>query len=242
MQVLLPIVLALPLSLLGGRFHDLVRELDQALRRERAARTEAEHANRARDEFLAVLSHELRSPLNAIVGWAHVLKGRSQTPDNTHAVDTILRNADHQVRLISEITDLSRGITGKLLLESGVVDVRAVLDQAVDTVRLSATGRGVAIQLSLAESPLLVHGDPARLRQVFWNLLSNAVQVQRAGRGGPGLCRRSRRPCGGEGGRRRAGHRPASSCRTSSRSSVRRTPPRAVGRAGWESAWPSCAI
>jgi signal transduction histidine kinase/CheY-like chemotaxis protein len=180
-QILLPIVLALPLSMLGGRFHDLVRQLDQALRRERAARTEAEQANRARDEFLAVLSHELRSPLNAIVGWAHVLKDRSQTPDDTHAVEAILRNADQQVRLISEITDLSRGIAGKLLLETGVVDVRAVLDQAVDTVRLSASGRGVTIRLSLAESPLLVHGDPARLRQVFWNLLSNAVTFSAPG-------------------------------------------------------------
>jgi signal transduction histidine kinase len=180
-QLLLAITLAVPLSLLGGRFHRLVRELDQALRRERAARAEAEHANRARDEFLAVVSHELRSPLNAIVGWAHLLKGQSQTDDAARAVETILRNADHQVRLISDITDLSRGIAGKLVLESGVVDIRSVLEQAVDAVRLSADARGIQLQLAVTDHPLVVQGDSARLRQVFWNVLSNAIKFSPSG-------------------------------------------------------------
>jgi len=176
LQLALSIAMAIPLILLGGRFHHLVHELDQALRRERAARTEAEHANRARDEFLAVLSHELRSPLNAIVGWAHVLKGRSLAADDVRAIETILRNADHQVRLISDITDLARGIAGKLFLEIGLVDVRSVLDQAIDAIRLAADARGIHLQLVLTEFPLVVKGDPARLRQVFWNLLTNAVK------------------------------------------------------------------
>jgi signal transduction histidine kinase/CheY-like chemotaxis protein len=180
-QLVLAMTLAVPLSLLGGRFHRLVRELDDALRRERAARAEAEHANRARDEFLAVLSHELRSPLNAIVGWAHVLKAQSQTHDAARATETILRNADHQARLISDITDLSRSIAGKLVLESRLADIRSVLEQAVDAVRLSAEARGIQLQLVITDSPLFVQGDSARLRQAFWNLLSNAIKFSPPG-------------------------------------------------------------
>jgi signal transduction histidine kinase len=180
-QMALAISLALPLALLGGRFNRLVRELDHALRRERAARADAERANRARDEFLAVLSHELRSPLNAIVGWAHVLKGEDHSPAAARAIQTILRNADHQVRLMSDIADLSRGITGKLVLEAGQIDVRSVLDQAVDSVRLSADARTIQLQLVIPETPLLVQGDGARLRQVFWNLLSNAIKFSPPG-------------------------------------------------------------
>jgi len=180
-QIFLPLFLAVFLSLLGGRFHDMVRELDQALRRERAARTEAEQANRARDEFVAVLSHELRSPLNAIVGWAHVLKDRIRDPDAARGIETILRNADHQVRLISDVTDLSRGIAGKLALERDLLDVRSVVDQAVDSARLSAKARAIRLSVALPDAPLPVRGDPARLRQVFWNLLSNAIKFSSPG-------------------------------------------------------------
>jgi signal transduction histidine kinase len=180
-QIALAFSLALPLAFLGGRFNRLVRELDHALRRERAARAEAERANRARDEFLAVLSHELRSPLNAIVGWAHVLRGQEHAADAARAIDTILRNADHQVRLMSDIADLSRGITGKLVLERGQIDVRPVLEQAVDAVRLSADARSVQLHLVIPETALVVQGDAARLRQVFWNLLSNAIKFSPPG-------------------------------------------------------------
>jgi len=181
LQVFLPMLLGLFLSLLGGRFHHMVRELDQALRRERAARTEAEQANRARDEFVAVLSHELRSPLNAIVGWAHVLKERVRDPEAARGVETILRNADHQVRLISDVTDLSRGIAGKLALEHDLLDVRSVVDQAVDMARLSAKARAIRLTVALEDAPLPVRGDPARLRQVFWNLVSNAIKFSSPG-------------------------------------------------------------
>jgi len=180
-QIFLPMLLALFLSLLGGRFHHMVRELDQALRRERAARSEAEQANRARDEFVAVLSHELRSPLNAIVGWAHVLKERVRDPDAARGIETILRNADHQVRLISDVTDLSRGIAGKLALERDLLDVRSVVDQAVDAARLAAHARAIRFSVALPDPPLFVRGDPARLRQVFWNLLSNAIKFSSPG-------------------------------------------------------------
>ncbi len=180
-QMVLAISLAFPLAFLGGRFNRLVREFDHSLRRERAARAEAERANRARDEFLAVLSHELRSPLHAIVGWAHILRAEPQSPTADRAIETILRNADHQVRLMSDIADISRGITGKLVLEGGQVDVRSALDQAVDSVRLSADARNIHLQLVIPETPLVVQGDGARLRQVFWNLLSNAIKFSSLG-------------------------------------------------------------
>ena len=180
-QMVLAISLAFPLAFLGGRFNRLVRELDHSLRRERAARAEAERANRARDEFLAVLSHELRSPLHAIVGWAHILRGEPQSPTAARAIETILRNADHQVRLMSDIADISRGITGKLVLAGGQIDVRSALDQAVDSVRLSADARNIHLQLVIPETPLVVQGDGARLRQVFWNLLSNAIKFSPLG-------------------------------------------------------------
>jgi len=180
-QLLLATSLAIPLALLGGRLHRSLRDQDDALRRERSARAEAERANRARDEFLAVLSHELRSPLNAIVGWTHILRGKTQAPEDARALDIILRSVDQQVRLMSDITDLSSGMSGKLRLEAELVDVRSVLDQAVDNVRLAANARGVQLQLVIPETALVVQGDAGRLRQVFWNLLSNAIKFSGAG-------------------------------------------------------------
>jgi signal transduction histidine kinase len=180
-SLLLSVMLAVPLAVLGGRFHRLVHELDQALRRERLARAEAERANRSRDEFLAVLSHELRSPLNAIVGWAHILSTSEQTAEEARATETILRNADHQLRLISDLTELSRGLSGKLVLDNGFVDIRATLEQAVDAVRLAAEARRIQLQLDLPDSALIVRGEAGRIRQIFWNLLSNAVKFSPSG-------------------------------------------------------------
>src|SRR5260221_1241454 len=160
----------------------MVRELDHSLRRERTARAEAEAANRARDEFLAVLSHELRSPLNAIVGWAHILKGEPQSPTAARAVETILRNADHQVRLMFDIADLSRGITGE-------ARPRGRPGRRPCGARPSYLLRAVVGRYSEDPSPAryrgdsarVVQGDGARLRQVFWNLLSNAVKFSPPG-------------------------------------------------------------
>ncbi len=186
LQGALSALLSLPLAALGGRFHAVVAALSESLQRERrlleserAARTEAERANRVRDEFLSVLSHELRTPLNAIVGWAHILKTQGD-PDG-RALETILRNADHQVRLLSDIADLSRIVTGKLVLDAAFVDVRAALDQALDAVRLSADARGVRLQIVVPAASLVVRGELDRLRQAFWNLLSNAIKFTPAG-------------------------------------------------------------
>jgi signal transduction histidine kinase/CheY-like chemotaxis protein len=180
-QVALFMAIALPVSVLGGRLRSALDREHRLLESESSARAEAERASRVKDEFLAVLSHELRSPLNAIVGWAHVLKGMRLPPEADRAVQTILRNADHQVSLMAEISDLSRIVTGKLVLEEALVDVRSALDHAVDAVRLAADARGQRLQLLIPETPLVVRGDASRLQQVFWNLLSNAIKFSPAG-------------------------------------------------------------
>jgi signal transduction histidine kinase len=188
LQMAMFLAVAVAITLFGAYLHAYRLQLHAAIEREHrlrvsemAARAEAEHANRVKDEFLAILSHELRSPLNAIVGWAHILKAAQAPDERTKAIDTILRNADHQVRMISEIFELSRAVTGKLVLEATLVDVRSLLDQAIDSVRLAADARGLRLQLVIPETPLVVRGDAARLQQVFWNLLSNATKFSPSG-------------------------------------------------------------
>jgi signal transduction histidine kinase len=180
-QAALFMAIALPVSVLGGRLRRALDREHRLLESESRARAEAERASRVKDEFLAALSHELRSPLNAIVGWTHILKGMPLPPEASRALETILRNADHQVKLMSEISDLSRIVTGKLVLEEALIDVRSALDQAVDAVRLAADARGLRLQLLISETPLVVRGDSGRLQQVFWNVLSNAIKFSPAG-------------------------------------------------------------
>jgi signal transduction histidine kinase len=187
-QMALFTIAALPISVLGGRLHAALEELKAVLEREhrwrtaeRLSRTEAERANRLKDEFLAVLSHELRTPLNAIVGWSHALRNLAPSDEAQRAVDTILRNADRQVELLSEITDVSKSVTGKLTLEPALVDLRSPLELAIDVVRLSADARGIRLQMTAPEMPLVVRGDAGRLQQVFWNLLSNAIKFTESG-------------------------------------------------------------
>ena len=187
-QIALFTALAIPLSVLGGRLRAIVADLEEALRRERrlheserTARAEADHASRVKDEFLAVLSHELKTPLNAIVGWSHVLLGMALPAEAGRAVDTIVRNADRQMRLMADIDDLGRVTMGKLTLEASRVSVGIVLEQAIDAVRLAADARRVRLQLAVPEPALVVRGDPDRLQQVFWNLLSNAIKFSPPG-------------------------------------------------------------
>jgi signal transduction histidine kinase/ActR/RegA family two-component response regulator len=180
-QVSLFLLTAIPISLLGGSLRNSLERERRLLKSESAARAALERTSRLKDEFLAVLSHELRSPLNTVVGWAHILKGTALPADAVHAVEIILRSADQQVKLLSEIADLSRIATGKLVLEDGLVDVRGILDQAVDAIRLAADVRGIKLQLVIPEMPLIVRGDAGRLQQVLWNLLSNAIKFSSAG-------------------------------------------------------------
>ena len=138
--------------------------------------------DRLKDEFLATLSHELRSPLNAIVGWAHIL-GKEAAPEETRhkAAAIILRNAHALGQIVSDILDVSRIIAGKLVLNLAEVDLAAVLEAALDTVHPAAEVGGVELRRALPPGPRGFHGDADRLQQVVWNLLLNAIKFSPRG-------------------------------------------------------------
>src|SRR5262249_3825525 len=141
---------------------------------------EAREANRMKDEFLAMLSHELRTPLSAIVGWAHMLRtGGLDEVTAARAIETIDRNAKVQNQLIEDILDVSRIVAGKFHLDMRTVDLVRVLEAACDTVAPTAEAKGVKLRQALAPEVQPVCpaiGDPDRLQQVVWNLLSNALK------------------------------------------------------------------
>jgi signal transduction histidine kinase len=156
-----------------------------SLRREAdAARSGAEAANRARDEFLATLSHELRNPLNAVLGWARLIEsGKLGEEQARRAIQIILRNVDAQARLVEDLLEMSSMVTGRMRLAVQTVDLRDLIEEVVDAIRPGAEAKGLRLH-SLLESPgPAVSGDPDRLRQVVWNLLANAVKfTPRGGR------------------------------------------------------------
>lgn len=167
---------------MSGIAHDITEqkqaEEERAqLIREQVARREAEEANRAKDQFLATLSHELRTPMNAVLGWARMLRLMPLDEDGrTRAVDAIFRNVQVQAQLVSDILDVSRIATATLSLEPGVVDVAAVIDEAIETVGEAARAKRVNIVFHRPASGAQLRGDATRLRQVVWNLLANAVK------------------------------------------------------------------
>jgi PAS domain S-box-containing protein len=148
----------------------------QLLQQEQAAREAAESANRIKDEFLAILSHELRSPLNPILGWANLLQTKKMSAEVTaRALETIERNAKLQTQLIDDLLDVARILRGKLKLEMTAVDPVFVIEAALETVRSAADVKAITIQVDL-QSVGQVHGDAGRLQQIVWNLLTNAVK------------------------------------------------------------------
>ncbi len=151
---------------------------------EQQARRQAEEANRTKDEFLATLSHELRTPLNAILGWVQVLRsGKLDPAAAARALETIERNARVQAQLIADLLDVSRIITGKLRLDFKPVDLRRIIDAALDSVRPAADAKGILLDISVAPLASPVLGDADRLQQVIWNLLSNSIKfTPRGGR------------------------------------------------------------
>ncbi|HJR09591.1 MAG TPA: response regulator [Pyrinomonadaceae bacterium] len=152
-------------------------ERARLLIREQAARAEAERANRTKDEFLATLSHELRTPLTAILGWAHLIRGGNLDESMlTRALETIERNARSQSQLIDDLLDVSRIITGKLMLDFRPVELSSIIEATVDTVRPMAEAKSIRVEPQLKTAHCMVSGDPARLQQVVWNLFSNAVK------------------------------------------------------------------
>jgi PAS domain S-box-containing protein len=143
----------------------------------REAGLRAEEASRAKDEFLATASHELRTPLNAILGWARILRSGQVDPSAyARGLETIERNALAQVRLIEDILDGSRIITGKLHLEICPLDLAAVVRAALDAVRPAADAKGIGLIMTFEPEASRVAGDPERLQQVVWNLANNAVK------------------------------------------------------------------
>ena len=153
------------------------QERDVLLERERKVRQEAEQASRLKDEFLATLSHELRSPLNAIVGWVHI--ARRHAGDNAElarSLDTIERNVRAQTQIVNDLLDMSRIMTGEVPLNLQTIDLRDAVINAVEAARPAADAKSVRLEKSLATSIGWTRVDPARLQQVLWNLLANAVK------------------------------------------------------------------
>lgn len=149
-------------------------QLYRAAQRDRA---KAETANRVKDEFLAVLSHELRSPLNPILGWARMLRNRRLDSTKTEqALETIERNAKLQAQLIEDLLDVSRILQGKMTLNVAPVNLAATIEAALETVRLAVETKKIQVQTTFEPIAGTVLGDPNRLQQVVWNLLSNAVK------------------------------------------------------------------
>lgn len=152
-------------------------ERERLLEREKTARAEAERVNRIKDEFLAVLSHELRSPLNPILGWAKLLRSRPFSDEaRNRALETIERNAKLQAQLIEDLLDVSRILRGKLALNVSAVNLTVPIQGAIETVRLAAEAKSIQIHTDFATDPLRVSGDSGRIQQIIWNLLSNAVK------------------------------------------------------------------
>ncbi len=150
------------------------REFEAALVHARRA---AEAATAAKDEFLAVVSHELRTPLSAIVGWVRLARsGKLDATMLQRAMDTIDRNAQMQAQLIEDLLDVSRIVSGKLRISPRAIDLPPVVEAAIDTSRPAAQAKGVELIVRVDRDAGIVHADPARMQQIVWNLVANAIK------------------------------------------------------------------
>ena len=157
-------------------------ERERLLEQARAAQRAAEEASRMKDEFLAVLSHELRTPMTAVLGWLHVARSGKLTPEqHEKALETVERNARIQTQLIEDLLDVSRIVTGKLQREDEAVPIDRVVESAIETARLAAGARRIELTSNIEPGKWVVQGSPARLGQIFNNLLSNAVKFSPEG-------------------------------------------------------------
>ena len=150
------------------------REFESALLE---ARRSAEAATLAKDQFLAMVSHDLRSPLSAILGWAKLLAGgKVDAARQAHAVETIHRNAEAQAQLIDDLLDVSRIVSGKLRLSPRPLELAELIEEAVDTCKSSARAKEIVVHVAIDRAAGSVYADPQRIRQIVWNLVSNAIK------------------------------------------------------------------
>jgi signal transduction histidine kinase len=167
---------------LGRAFAVMGRELAAMIKGEQAARREAEAANRSKDRFLAMLSHEMRTPLSAILGWTRLLRsGRLDQARAARALGAVERSADAQRRLIDDLLDVSRIVAGRLRMVRSPVSLATVASAAIEAVRPLAEERGVLLQCDVDRDDVTVMGDALRLQQVVWNLAWNAIKFSRRG-------------------------------------------------------------
>lgn len=159
------------------RAEEAARERERLLDAERHARGEAEHASRMKDEFLSTLSHELRTPLAAVTGWTQLLRAREPRPDQlAKGLEVIERNARVQLQMIEDLLDMSRVISGKIRLDVQVLMPAPIVEAAITTIAPAAAAKDLRIESVLDPNAGPIAGDPGRLQQVLWNLLTNAVK------------------------------------------------------------------
>jgi PAS domain S-box-containing protein len=152
-------------------------EREAALRENERLYHEAQEANRLKDEFVTMLSHELRTPLNAVLGWLTMLKrGGLDAEQRDRAIEIIERNVRIQAQLLSDLLDINRLSRGRIALDRMIVNVTTLIEAVLETMRPVAEQQGIALELSLGEPAGEVRGDPVRLQQIVWNLLSNALK------------------------------------------------------------------
>ena len=157
------------------------RELRNQIAASDQARQMAEEASRLKDEFLATLSHEIRTPLNAVIGWTRILQTQPSVKSRAHALEVIERNAMSQMRLVEDLLDMARIISGKLRLKIDAVALDEVAQAAIEVVAPGAAAKQITIETAFAEKVPMVSGDAERLQQVIWNLLSNALKFTEPG-------------------------------------------------------------
>jgi signal transduction histidine kinase/CheY-like chemotaxis protein len=153
------------------------RSAEREARHAQAARREGESANRMKDEFLATVSHELRTPLNAVLGWVHLLRtGKLDSPTASRGLESIERNVRLQAHLTGDLLDVSRALTGQLQIDTQPTALNDAVRNAAAAVTPSARAKGLDVNLTIPDEPIVVLGDAARLRQVVWHLLANAIK------------------------------------------------------------------
>jgi PAS domain S-box-containing protein len=165
------------------RVQNLMREREQLLEAESAARADAEAANHLKDEFLATLSHELRTPLSNVLTWTRLLQQKYPNAEDTlrRGFNVIAENAGIQAQMIAELLDMSRIVSGKLQLDKKTVDLGKLVEAAVLGQRPAAETKGLTLTVQRADEPILISADATRLQQVLWNLLSNAIKFTPSG-------------------------------------------------------------